>query len=212
MISILPLISSSHCLFSRYLRTVFSACWEYLVLSFCLVLFSQNCSEERENKIDNMLILIDFGYWLVCWLVGWFIGWFYGVSTLFGSFNAKWSHFDKSFKPFSFVYIQLNLKSNRQHVNIRNNIFLLINSKSSLLAKIPRSVGLSNSLRILCVAFSRIFFKFLDIYLLSKFSVFSTILSGSLFLPGQNSDQMRNVKETKVCWPQNKTERMWKEG
>ena len=36
-------------------------------------------------------------------LVVWLVVLFYGVSTLFEPFNAKWSQFDKSFKPFSFV-------------------------------------------------------------------------------------------------------------
>ena len=42
---------------------------------------------------------------------------FYGVSTLFGSFNAELSYFDKSFKQFSlvpaqfFVYTELNFKT-----------------------------------------------------------------------------------------------------
>ena len=37
---------------------------------------------------------------------------FYGISTLFGSFNAELSHFDKSFKQFSTVfYTQLNIKT-----------------------------------------------------------------------------------------------------
>ena len=47
---------------------------------------------------------------------GWLVVLFYGVSTLFGLFNTKLSHFDKSFKQFSlvkvhfFVYIQLHVK------------------------------------------------------------------------------------------------------
>ena len=34
---------------------------------------------------------------------GWLIVLFYDVSTLFGSFNTEWSHFDKSFKQFILV-------------------------------------------------------------------------------------------------------------
>ena len=37
-------------------------------------------------------------------LVGWLVS-FYDVSTLFGSFNAELSHFDKSFKQFSLVEV-----------------------------------------------------------------------------------------------------------
>ena len=29
-------------------------------------------------------------------MVGWLVGWFYGISTLFGSFNAELNQFDKS--------------------------------------------------------------------------------------------------------------------
>ena len=36
-------------------------------------------------------------------VVGWLVVWFYGVSTIFGSFNAKLNHFDKSFKKFGLV-------------------------------------------------------------------------------------------------------------
>ena len=37
------------------------------------------------------------------WFVVWLVVLFDGVSTLFVSFNAELSHFDKSFKQFSLV-------------------------------------------------------------------------------------------------------------
>ena len=40
------------------------------------------------------------------WLVGWLVILFYIVSTLFLSFNAESSHFDKGFKQFSLVKVQ----------------------------------------------------------------------------------------------------------
>ena len=45
---------------------------------------------------DWVLVFYKSWKWLVSWL-------FYGVSTFFRSFNAKLSHFDKSFKQFSLV-------------------------------------------------------------------------------------------------------------
>ena len=44
---------------------------------------------------DPFIIII---YWFV-----WFVVLFYGVSTLFGSFIARLSHFDKNFKQYSFL-------------------------------------------------------------------------------------------------------------
>ena len=40
-------------------------------------------------------------------VVGWLVGLFYGVSTVSGPFIADLSHFDKSFKQFSLVYIYI---------------------------------------------------------------------------------------------------------
>ena len=45
-------------------------------------------------------------YVLISWLVGWLAVLFYGVSTLFGSFNAEFSHFDKISKQFSLREVQ----------------------------------------------------------------------------------------------------------
>ena len=42
------------------------------------------------------------------WLVGWLVVLFYGVSTLFESFDAELSHFDKSFKQFGLVVVFAN--------------------------------------------------------------------------------------------------------
>ena len=57
-------------------------------------------------KIINLFIIyvILLFYMYVCMYVYWMVGWLvYGVSTLFGSFNAELSHFDKSFKYFRCV-------------------------------------------------------------------------------------------------------------
>ena len=35
--------------------------------------------------------------------IGWLVGWFYDISTIFESFNAELSHFDKSLKQSSWV-------------------------------------------------------------------------------------------------------------
>ena len=43
---------------------------------------------------------LSMTFWL---LVSWFVVLLYGVSTLFGSFNAELCNFDKSFKQFSLV-------------------------------------------------------------------------------------------------------------
>ena len=46
----------------------------------------------------------EYAYIYMCvMLFGWLVVLFYGVSTLFGSFNAELSHFDKSFKQFNLV-------------------------------------------------------------------------------------------------------------
>ena len=42
-------------------------------------------------------------------LVGWLVGWFYGISTLFGSFNAE-LNFKQLIISIVFVYKQLNIK------------------------------------------------------------------------------------------------------
>ena len=65
------------------------------------------------NRTENLLLTLPFVDSLsplACsrlgldWLVGWlFFFFFYGVSTLFRSFNAELSHFDKSFKRVSLV-------------------------------------------------------------------------------------------------------------
>ena len=53
---------------------------------------------------------------MVCF--GWLVSWFYGVSTLFGSFNAELRHFDKSFKQLSSAKVHgLNAKNS----SISNN-------------------------------------------------------------------------------------------
>ena len=52
----------------------------------------------------------------MCLLAGWLVVLFYGISTLFGSFNAELSQFDK-FQTIQFsisivfLYIQLNAKT-----------------------------------------------------------------------------------------------------
>ena len=47
--------------------------------------------------------------------VGWFVVLFYGISTFFGSFNTKLSHFEKfqtiMFSIVFFIYVQLNAKT-----------------------------------------------------------------------------------------------------
>ena len=51
------------------------------------------------------------------WWIDWLVGWFYGLSTLFGSFNAKLSQIDKSLKQLILefvhflVYTQLYVKT-----------------------------------------------------------------------------------------------------
>ena len=73
-----------------------------------------NYTPTGEIKKTNFLQTKD---WLVGWLVGLFVCLFYGVSTIFGSFNAELSNFDKSFEQlveykFSFfVYTQSNVKT-----------------------------------------------------------------------------------------------------
>ena len=48
-------------------------------------------------------------------MVGWLVGLFYGVSALFGSFNADLSHFDKSqtvhFSISTLLFTQLNVEA-----------------------------------------------------------------------------------------------------
>ena len=48
--------------------------------------------KKMEVNLNNMFSIINTC--LVGWLVGWLVLWFYNISTRFGLFNAKSSHFE----------------------------------------------------------------------------------------------------------------------
>ena len=62
-----------------------------------------NKRKRRNNHFMGFTMPKDYREKVKGWLVGSFVRSFYGVSTLFGSFNAESSHFDKRLKQFSLV-------------------------------------------------------------------------------------------------------------
>ena len=61
-----------------------------------IIFHTQSCRVWYQTLRNKKSILNN----CCCWLVGWLVVLFYGVSTLFGSFNAELS-LDKSLKQFS---------------------------------------------------------------------------------------------------------------
>ena len=59
-----------------------------------ILIFPENILNFRPNTSEKQGIKNLFSY--SSKMVGWLVGLFYGVSTLFWSFNAELSHFDKS--------------------------------------------------------------------------------------------------------------------
>ena len=75
-------------------------------------------------------------------LVGWLVVSFYGISTLFGSFNAKLSHSDKTFKQFSLIKVQFVVYS-QLHVKtvLFQTIQFCINTEFSSIWPIDKTLS-----------------------------------------------------------------------
>ena len=60
----------------------------------------------KHRKVSAFLMKLKCVFFFIRENDDWLVVLFYGVSTLFRSFKAKLSHFNKSFKQFSLVKVQ----------------------------------------------------------------------------------------------------------
>ena len=60
---------------------------------YTFFLVGQHCCLHVQESIERLLLLQQCPVLFI--LLGWLVVLFYGISTFFGSFNAKSSHFDK---------------------------------------------------------------------------------------------------------------------